>query len=191
MNDTACINLLPATRRLARRRQRIAARWLIAVVLISAGTFSPAGAMALGAGSPREETAQRTARAARSLDELRAAEPRLRQKLAELRAQERVIAAVEDRPDWRPVLHAVASVAHGARFDRIDCRIVPGQPPELVVIVTAMVESQTEARRLVLRIEGLGIFESVVLSSENRASLPGGEFVRCEIASRFKLKGVS
>lgn len=189
MNETVSINLLPASRRIARLRQRAAGRWLTAGVLIAAGTFGPAGAMALGAGSTPDETEQRIARAARSLDDLNAAEPRLRQRLAALNAQERVIGAVEDRPDWRPVLHAVASVAQGARFERIDCRIVPGQPPELVVVLTAMVESQTEARRLVLRIEGLGIFETVVLSSENRAALPGGEFVRCEIASRVKLKG--
>jgi hypothetical protein len=188
IETTPPIDLLPLARRIARARQRAARRWLAAGVLIAAASFGPAGAMALGAGASEAETGHRLDRAARSLEALSRSEPLLRQQLAELRRTERIVSIVGDRPDWRPVLQAVASVAEGARFERIACRLIKNPVPEVSVVIMAMVESQTEARRLVLRIEGLGIFDTVVLNNESRVALPAGEFVRCEIAGRFKLK---
>lgn len=184
--QNAAINLLPTPRRVRRARKRAVTGWITASVIVAVGSLAPAGAMALASGDGAAEIVDRTRRAERSLEQLNQEEPLLRRRIAELQRTDRVLKAVEDRADWRPLLHALSESAGGARFERIEAGFT--QDGEVRTSIIALVESLTEARALILRLESCGVFDTVTLSSPTRVQLASAEVVRCEIDARFRLK---
>ncbi|MCC5822595.1 MAG: hypothetical protein LAT64_03350 [Phycisphaerales bacterium] len=182
------INLLPLARRVRRARHRVIAGWFTAGVLVAIGAMAPAGAMALATGSGAAEIEDRTRRAERSIEQLQAEEPRLRRRIADLQQTDRVLKAVEDRADWRPLLHALSAASNGARFERIESRITSEGRTEVRTQIIALVDSLTEARAFVLRLEESGVFDSVTLTNSSRVQLTNAEVVRCEIDARFRLR---
>ena len=180
------VNLLPTARRARRVRKKAVTNWAAATLFVTVGALAPAGAMALASGGGAAEIVDRTRRAERSLQQLQTEEPVLRRRIAELQRTDRVLKVVEDRADWRPLLHALSESAGGARFERIDARIT--QDGEVRASVITLVASLTEARDLVLRLESCGVFDSVTLSNSARVQLANAEVVRCEIEARFRIR---
>jgi hypothetical protein len=190
MNDPAArIDLLPAWRRHKRARRAAVSRWITACVLVAVGSLAPAGAMALSDPSSGPEVAERIARSERSIGQLKAEQPVLRRELATLQRTAALLGAIEDRPDWRPLLHAITEAAGPARFERIETALVRDGVPEIRVTVLVLVEGQPEARAMVLRFEELGLFDEVALSSSTRVAVAQTEVVRCEITARLRLGG--
>lgn len=188
MNDpTTPIDLLPTWRRHKRARQVAVTRWITACVLVGIGSLAPAGAMALSGQSSGPEVADRIARSERSIEQLKAEQPILRRELSSLQRTVALLSAIEDRPDWRPLLHAITQAAGEARFERIETTLVREGSPEIRVTMLALVEGQPEARAMVLRFEELGLFDEVRLNSSTRVALSQTEVVRCEISARVRL----
>ncbi len=184
------IDLLPVWRRRRSARRVAVARWTSVCVLVLVGSLAPAAATALSApGSPREpEFAGRIARAERSIETLKAEQPVLRRELASLQRTAALLSAIEDRPDWRPLLHALNTAAGSARFERIETALVRDGSPHVRVSVLALVPDLTEARAMALRFEDLGLFEDVVLSNPVRITVGRTDVVRCEINARMRLR---
>lgn len=185
----APIDLLPAWRRHRRARRTAVTRWITACVLVAVASLAPAGAKALSGPSAGPEVADRIARSERSIEQLKAEQPTLRRELATLQRTAALLDAVEDRPDWRPLLHAVSRAAGPARFERIEAVLVREGPPQIRVSVLALVEGQPEARAMVLRFEELGLFDEVVLTSSTRVAVAQTDVVRCEVTARVLLGG--
>jgi hypothetical protein len=163
-------------------------RWITACVLVAVGSLAPAGAMALSGASAGPEIGDRIDRSERSIEQLRAEQPVLRRELATLQRTANLLTAIEDRPDWRPLLHAVTEAAGPARFERIEAALVREGGPNIRVSVLALVEDLQEARAMVLRFEDLGLFDDVVLGSPTRVPVGQTEVVRCEITARLRLR---
>lgn len=180
---TPIIDLLPAARRVRYARRAAVSGWIIAVILVAMLSLAPAGAMALASSAGVAGVAERTARSERTLNQLVAEKPRLETELADLRRTDAVLRAVEDRVDWRPMLAALAEAAGSARFERTEFRL-DRDAARVEVKVVALVESLTDARAFVLRIEELGVFDTVTLQSNARVGLPNTEVVRVEIIAQ-------
>ncbi len=188
MNEpVAKVDLLPAWRRQKRARRIAVARWATACVLVAVGSLAPAGAMAFSASSSGPEVADRIARSERSIGHLKADQTVLRREILTLQKSAALFSAVEDRPDWRPILHAITRAAGPGRFERIDTRLIREGVPEIRLSVFVLVEGQTEARSMVLRFEELGLFDEVALASSQRVAMTNMEAVRCEITARVRL----
>jgi hypothetical protein len=183
------INLIPLERRIRRARRIAVSRWVGASVLVVIGAMAPAGALALTASPERADVGDRMARSERAVAQFRAEEPRLRAELADLTRTDALLRAVADRPDWRPLLHAIASASGDARFERVEAGIPAENTQEVRVRLLALVESQTEARAFVLRLESLGLFDEVKLAGTGPVPLANREVIRCEISARFRLGG--
>ncbi len=190
MNDAMPpINLLPIPRRIRRARRRAVSRWSVACAVVGVVSMAPAASLAFAGPRGGDDVADRIARAQRGLDQLRAEEPALRQRVATLTQTETVLKVVEDRPDWRPFLHALADLADGARFERVEFRVGREAEPEIRMTAVALVESQTQARALVLRLEDAGIFKSVRLHASTGVTLANADVVRCEIHGSMPIAG--
>ncbi len=183
------IDLLPAARRQRRARRTAAGRWATACVLVAVGSLAPAGAMALTGEAPAGEVADRIIRSERSIAQLQAAQPGLRAKLGELQKTDTLLKAIEDRPDWRPMLHAINEAGAGARFERIEMALTRNPTPAIRVNVIALVANQPEARAMVLRFEGLGVFDEVMLTGATTVGLTNADVVRCEITATVRMGG--
>lgn len=186
-DHTARIDLLPAWRRHQRARRTVVSRWITICVLVAVGSLAPAGARALSGPSPGPEVADRIARSERSIEQLKAEQPVLRRELAGLQRTSALLGAIEDRPDWRPLLHAITQAAAPARFERIETALVRDGSPEIRVTMLTLVGDQSEARAMILRFEELGLFDEVRLTSSTRVALAQAEVVRCEISARMRL----
>lgn len=183
----ARIDLLPVWRRQKRARRVVVNRWVTACVLVGVGSLVPAGAMAFSGSSSGPEVADRIARSERSIAQFKGEQPDLRREIASLQRSAALFSAVEDRPDWRPILHAITQAAGPGRFERIDLRLNRDGVPEIRLNVLVLVDGQTEARSMVLRFEELGLFDEVALTSSQRVGLTNVEAVRCEITARLRL----
>lgn len=181
------INLIPMQRRVRRARRVAIGRWLMACGLVALASLAPAGAMAMAAGSRPVDVGDRVARAERAIAQLKADEPELKKQLAELQRIDTLLRVVEDRPAWLPLFNALSSVSEGARFERIEAGLSKGPNPEVNLHFSVLVESQTDGRDFVLRLESLGLFDSVSLRTSGRVALPEAEVVRCEIVAGFRL----
>jgi hypothetical protein len=182
-----CIDLLPQWRRQRRARRRVISRWITACTLVGVASLAPAGAAAFAGHASGPGVGDRIARSERSIAHLQGEQPVLRRELAALQRTSVLLNAIQDRPDWRPLLHALTHAAGPARFERIETAIVKDGVPELRVTVTALVESQSEARAMVLRFEELAIFDEVKLISATRTAVAQTEVVRCEISARRRM----
>lgn len=181
------LNLLPRSRQARQARARAASHWLTAGVLVAVGSFIPAGALALGHGDDLTPIQTRIDRAQSTLARLRSEQPALQAELAALRARSIILDDIGDKIDWLPVLGAIASAAHDARFEQIELRLdASGEQIDLRLI--GMVETQSDARALVLRLEDLGIIGDIKLST-TRVTLRQDVY-RFDIAGVIAQEGV-
>jgi hypothetical protein len=160
---------------------------MLACGFVALASLAPAGAMGMAAGARPASVSDRVARAERAIAQLKADEPELKKQLAELQKTDTVLREIEDRPVWLPLLNALSAAAGPARFERIEAELSEGAGKGVSVQFTALVPTQTDGRDFVLRLEELGVFDSVMLRSSTRVVLAGQDVVRCEIVARFGL----
>lgn len=181
------VNLLPAERRMRRVLRSAWRRWSVAVGLLAVVAVGPAATSAWAADDPANELRARSERAARTLRELEAEGPRLRAQLADMLRRDSVLDLMDDRPDWRPVLAAVAEAGGGARFERVDCEL-DRSGPTITIRMIGMVESMGQTRDLVLSFERLGVFDSVTLVGSSKVGLVNRDVVRFEIKAVTRVR---
>lgn len=181
------INLIPMPRRVRRARRLATGRWMLACGVVALASLAPAGAMGMAAGARQGSVSDRVARAERAIGQLKTEEPDLKKQLAELQKTDVVLREIEDRPVWLPLLTALSAAAGPARFERIEADLSEEPNKAVAVQFTALVPTQTDGRDFVLRLEALGVFESVMLRSSTRVTLTGADVVRCDISARFGL----
>lgn len=183
------VNLIPESRRTARARRVAVGRWFVACTLVALGSLTPAGVFAVTSSTPGEDLSDRVLRAERAIARMAAEEPALKRRLTQLQQTEKLLAVIEDRPAWMPLLHAVSGVAGDARFERIEAGIEDKPTPAVTVQMTVLFESPSAGRAFVLRLEELGIFDQVTLRASNQIALSRSEVERCEIVARINLGG--
>jgi|GEM_PF-2597453 len=181
------INLIPLPRRIRRARRLATGRWLLACGFVALASLAPAGAMGMASGSRSDGVGDRVARAERAIAQLKAEEPVLKKQLAELQKTDTILRVIEDRPVWLPLLGALSSASGAARFERIEAEMSDGPDRTVSVQFSALVPTQTDGRDFVLRLESLGVFDSVMLRSSTRVGLAGADVVRCDITAKFRL----
>lgn len=186
---TPDFNLLPLPRRVKRAQRRAMCRWVIGCAVVAMVSIAPAAATAMAEKSDSEEMATRIARAERAIAQMKKEEIEARTTIARLQSRSALLTVVGDRPDWRPLLHTIAAAGDDARFERIDARFARDSTGEVQVSMMVLLGSQTEARSFVLRLEDLGVFDTVMLRSTSSVMDTG--MVRCEVLATVSITGAA
>ncbi|MEM9373620.1 MAG: hypothetical protein AAGA55_08235 [Planctomycetota bacterium] len=175
------LNLLPADRQLRRARTAAVARWSTICLLLAVASWIPAGALALTTHDDLTPIRSRIERSRQGLAAIQAERPGLESEIRSLRDRAVMLDQVEQGIDWIPLLGAVAGASYPARFERIEVRTNIARKT-IEARFVGLVESQSEARALVLRLENLGVIDDIRLET-SRVSLERDLF-------RFNIDGV-
>ncbi|RMH29872.1 MAG: hypothetical protein D6692_03160 [Planctomycetota bacterium] len=182
------VNLLPCARRRKLATVAAATRWTWAACALAGLTLLPAVAFSLNANADLAPILDRTAREEAAFATLSSGIPAMKQELIRQTALSKVLVAVEDRVDWRPLLGTIATLAPDVGFERIECKL-DRTAHRAEIRLIGMVPSLAQARDLVLRLEDHGSFDSVTLANSSTLALPGREVIRFEITAVVRPKG--
>jgi hypothetical protein len=186
-SSSLAINLLPISRRMRNARSAAMSRWLSVVVLLAVGSYIPAGAMALGSEDDLTVIESRIQRSQEALLRIRSERPSLEAELLQLRNRAVILDAVESGIDWLPLLGAMSEAAHPARFDQIELNLNQSQG-RIDIRMVGLVETQSDARALVLRLEQIEPLSGLKMTGTKVAM--EREVYRFDIAATVKPDGV-
>jgi len=158
------INLLPISRQIRNARSMAISRWVSTCVIFAAGAFIPAAALALGSEDDLAPVRARIERNQQGLAKLHAEQPKLGAELVRLTERERLLTIVESGIDWLPLLGAISDAASPARFEQIEMGINEGEE-RIDIRLVGHVETQSDARELVLRLEQVGPLDDLTLNT--------------------------
>ena len=164
--------LIPKSRLVARRRRRLVQRWALGLAAVAGLLVLLHVALALAPTVRSDREPQ--------LAELRQQAQGLQQRLRLLddeilQAQVRLAAnrAVSEHPDWSVLLAVLSQQLQDQVVLRQVELIAPERSPQgiFVLHVQGHAESQAAVSQFVLRLEGLGLFETVKLVESRRAPI--------------------
>jgi len=186
------INLLPARRVEARRSRRLMWRWAMALSAVCGAILPVVGVMRMNAGvdpalgEEARESLRAQDEAQRRLDALQAEREAL-----DHRAE--VSAIIAARPDWTRLIRAIG----GLLGEDIVLQQLSIEPTTLegdageettrtTLMLAGLARDAVGAQALVVRLEGLGVFESVGLLESTRRSTPAGDLVVFRLAGKIR-----
>lgn len=189
----AIVNLIPAKRRLARRRHRRVARWITACAVYGGLLAVLYGVVMARWGDAGDETYGR-------LDEVRSAYQQsqltmglLRARLTEARRQMYADQLITQRPDWSVVLILLAEtldddlVLQACQLDapRVSENVTfpgPGsQQGRQLLHLSGMATAPLAVSQLALRLEATGLFSRVAVVETRRGSFASRKVVTFSI----------
>lgn len=182
------VNLIPQRHRTARQRRIRTHRWLVGTVTYTLLLLVGWGATRLMTGGAHravaEQLTEADARIADADSALKTIQPRLAAALATLEAGN----SVGDQPDWAILLEATANLLGDdvvlTRFYLEPIKTDPRQTKiarQYVLHIQGIGRAHETVSQYVLRLENLGLFDSVKLLSTQREPLFNGTAVGFEV----------
>lgn len=167
MNQAQAIptfNLLPEKRKSRNLRAKAISGWVHICLLVGVGSFIPAGALALSSTDDLAPIASQIERNEKILAGIQAERPGLELAMVALQKRALILDQIEARVDWTPLLGTLANASAPARFDQIELGMNQ-QQSRIDIRLLGFVETQSEARSLVLRLEELGLIENIRINT--------------------------
>jgi len=188
MNDQPIpfVNLIPAERVLARKSRVLTLRWVVAGVMTAFFVGLPGAYIGGSAVFSDSAISTQIEQSRNQLVTNQNAIPVLEKQLQTLLAEQEVLDLVQNRVEWPGVLGAIVDASDDqVRFISISIvgSGVEGEDP-VAIQLNGIAPSQTIARAFVVRIESMGLFDQVQLTSTSRREIEQFEVVEFEISMR-------
>ncbi len=180
------INLLPRDRLHAIVRRRRLAQWASAVSLCATVVLPAALALREGVDPGLIERARRAEQSLASLQQRRS---ELARELADLQHDLRAETTLASQARWEPLIERVLWLLDDdAALERlaIERTQSPDGKVQYHLALHGLVMEQSDALDLTVRLEGLGVFESVILEENARRETVAGELVSFRIRAMLR-----
>lgn len=194
------VNLIPRSRRAARRRATRLRAWMVAAPLCASLLAGAYGWLRVSWGVDTSSLAADLAKADEDIKTADREISRAKTRLAELQPQLRAARAVGDQPDWGTLLTLLAD---RLKDDSVltSCVLAPapdaapapgakaaprtgdaktresGRPERFTLMLTGLSRTQGSVAQFVSRLEAVGVFDRVSIVESRRSSLSGEEAV--------------
>lgn len=195
------VNLIPASRRRARRKAVRVRAWGACISAVTLGLCITELVLWSMWSQPGPDHGSMLVHLEQQIELAREREQRVRAEVREARAVEAAAREVADQPDWG-VLLAVLGQKLGTEAVLDSCRLEPvarvepaakpgakpaaapkpqAKPERFTLVLGGLARSQDAASQVALGLKGMGLFEGVSLVETRRTPFMGGEAVSFRI----------
>lgn len=195
------VNLIPASRRRARRKSLRVRAWGAAAMVVTLGLCAAELVLWSMWSRPGPDHSAMLVHLEQQIETAREREQRARAEVREARALEAAAREVADQPDWGVLLALVGqqlgteAVLDTCRLEAV-ARVEPAakagakpapaarpqaKPERFTLVLGGVAKSQDSASQVALGLKGTGLFEGVSLVETRRTPFMGGEAVSFRI----------
>ena len=168
-------NLLPQSRITSRRRELALRHWSFAIIALVLIIAIPSAMLSIHLRSSKPTNTDHVTRFVNDLEQLQAAIPPLKKKLAQLESDSKSQQLAENRIQWISVLDLLASLTgEHVRIHSFHASIQDSNPPQRIELTIQIhTQSLSQARAFLVTLEAVGLFDDLsMLDSRRQSSNP-------------------